>query len=86
MTSSRSLTKPRKKPVEDQVVVLLGASSGIGRASALRFAAAGARVVAARGRPGLDLSSPRSSPSASHSSPDSPTRPRRSSGGSSRGT
>jgi NAD(P)-dependent dehydrogenase (short-subunit alcohol dehydrogenase family) len=43
------------KPVQDQVVVLLGASSGIGRASALRLAAEGARlVVAARSGPKLE--------------------------------
>jgi NAD(P)-dependent dehydrogenase (short-subunit alcohol dehydrogenase family) len=35
------------KPVHDQVVVLMGASSGIGRQSALDFARKGARVVAA---------------------------------------
>lgn len=43
------------KPVSEQVVVIAGASSGIGRASALAFAAGGARVVcAARGRQALD--------------------------------
>jgi NAD(P)-dependent dehydrogenase (short-subunit alcohol dehydrogenase family) len=43
------------KPVGDQVVVLMGASSGIGRESALRFARKGARVVvSARGEEGLD--------------------------------
>jgi NAD(P)-dependent dehydrogenase (short-subunit alcohol dehydrogenase family) len=42
------------KPVNEQVVVLLGASSGIGRESALRLAARGAKVVvAARSEPGL---------------------------------
>lgn len=42
------------KPIQDQVVVVLGASSGIGREVALRFAARGARVmVAARSEPGL---------------------------------
>jgi NAD(P)-dependent dehydrogenase (short-subunit alcohol dehydrogenase family) len=42
------------KPVDEQVVVVMGASSGIGRATALRFAAKGAAVVvAARGEPGL---------------------------------
>jgi NAD(P)-dependent dehydrogenase (short-subunit alcohol dehydrogenase family) len=41
-------------PVSDQVVVVMGASSGIGRATALRFAEQGAKVVvAARGEPGL---------------------------------
>jgi NAD(P)-dependent dehydrogenase (short-subunit alcohol dehydrogenase family) len=33
------------KPVEEQVVALMGASSGIGRETALRFARRGARVV-----------------------------------------
>lgn len=35
----------RLKPIQEQVVVLLGASSGIGRASALHFARRGAKVV-----------------------------------------
>lgn len=39
----------------DKVVIIAGASSGIGRAAALLFATEGARViVAARGRAGLD--------------------------------
>lgn len=39
----------------DKVAIITGASSGIGRAAAIRFAAEGARVVAvARGREGLD--------------------------------
>ena len=43
------------KPVEEQVVVLMGASSGIGRETALRFAKRGAKVVvSARGKEGLD--------------------------------
>jgi NAD(P)-dependent dehydrogenase (short-subunit alcohol dehydrogenase family) len=43
------------RPVAEQVVVIVGASSGIGRASATAFAARGARVVcAARGVPALD--------------------------------
>src|SRR4028118_1391680 len=45
----------RLKPVEEQVVALMGASSGIGRESALRFARRGAKVVvSARGEEGLD--------------------------------
>jgi len=45
----------RLKPVEEQVVGLMGASSGIGRESALRFARRGAKVVvSARGEEGLD--------------------------------
>jgi NAD(P)-dependent dehydrogenase (short-subunit alcohol dehydrogenase family) len=43
------------KPVEEQVVVLMGASSGIGRETALRFAERGARVVvSARSEEGLN--------------------------------
>jgi NAD(P)-dependent dehydrogenase (short-subunit alcohol dehydrogenase family) len=42
------------KPLEQQVVVVVGASSGIGRATALRFAQRGAKVVvSARSEPGL---------------------------------
>jgi NAD(P)-dependent dehydrogenase (short-subunit alcohol dehydrogenase family) len=42
------------KPVEEQVVALMGASSGIGRDTALRFAERGAKVVvSARGEEGL---------------------------------
>ena len=45
----------RLKPVEEQVVVLMGASSGIGRETALRFAKRGAKVViSARGEQGLN--------------------------------
>ena len=44
----------RLKSVGDQVVALMGASSGIGRESALRFAGRGAKVVvSARGEEGL---------------------------------
>ena len=43
------------KPVEEQVVALMGASSGIGRETALRFARRVAKVVAsARSEEGLD--------------------------------
>jgi NAD(P)-dependent dehydrogenase (short-subunit alcohol dehydrogenase family) len=43
------------KPLSEQVVVIVGASSGIGRASALAFAAEGAKVVcAARGTRALN--------------------------------
>lgn len=42
------------KPVEQQVVAVVGASSGIGRQAALRFTRRGAKVVvSARGEPGL---------------------------------
>src|SRR6056297_2604706 len=36
---------PRLKPIRDQVVVITGASSGIGRETALHFAQRGATVV-----------------------------------------
>lgn len=46
--------KVKLKPLESQVVVVVGASSGIGRETALRLAARGAKVVAAaRSEPGL---------------------------------
>lgn len=42
------------KPISQQVVAVVGASSGIGRETALRFAGRGAKVVvAARSEPGL---------------------------------
>src|SRR5919199_4452130 len=44
----------QRKPLEQQVVVVVGASSGIGRETALRFAQRGAKVVvSARSEPGL---------------------------------
>ncbi len=44
------------KAVEEQVVALMGASSGIGRETALRFARRGAKVVlSARSEEGLDF-------------------------------
>lgn len=43
------------KPISQQVVAIVGASSGIGRDTALKFAQRGAQVVvAARSQPGLD--------------------------------
>jgi NAD(P)-dependent dehydrogenase (short-subunit alcohol dehydrogenase family) len=49
------MTTVHLKPVEEQVVALMGASSGIGREAALRFAKRGAKVVvSARGEEGLD--------------------------------
>src|ERR671932_2141033 len=48
------MPKPQLKPLREQVVVVMGASSGIGRATAAGFAAQGAKVVvAARGEAGL---------------------------------
>jgi len=45
----------RLKPLTDQVIVITGASSGIGRATSVMAAEAGAKVVvAARGRDGLE--------------------------------
>lgn len=42
------------KPINQQVVAIVGASSGIGREAALKFASKGAKVVvAARSQPGL---------------------------------
>ncbi len=37
----------KRKPIHEQVVVVVGANSGIGRATALRFAERGAKVVVA---------------------------------------
>lgn len=45
----------RLKPIKEQVVVVFGASSGIGRATALRFAKKGAKlVISARSEDALD--------------------------------
>ena len=38
------------KPIDEQVVVLFGASSGIGRETAMQFAERGAKVVVAARR------------------------------------
>jgi NAD(P)-dependent dehydrogenase (short-subunit alcohol dehydrogenase family) len=47
--------KPRLRPIHQQVVVVMGASSGIGRGAALRFAEGGAAVVvSARSSTGLE--------------------------------
>lgn len=52
---SHSGSKPHLKPLSEQVVVILGASSGIGRITAQRLAESGAKVVAAaRSEAGLD--------------------------------
>lgn len=43
------------KPINQQVVAVVGASSGIGRETALQFAKRGAKVVvSARSEPGLE--------------------------------
>lgn len=43
------------KPINQQVVAIVGASSGIGRETAIRFAKKGAKVVvSARSQPGLE--------------------------------
>lgn len=43
----RHMRHTHLKPIPDQVVVIVGASSGIGREVALRFASRGAKVVVA---------------------------------------
>jgi NAD(P)-dependent dehydrogenase (short-subunit alcohol dehydrogenase family) len=49
------MTAIRLKPIEEQVVVLIGVSSGIGRETALWLARKGAKVlVSARGEDGLN--------------------------------
>jgi NAD(P)-dependent dehydrogenase (short-subunit alcohol dehydrogenase family) len=50
------MTAIRLKPIEDQAVVIVGATSGIGRAAAERFAARGARLlVVARSQDDLEI-------------------------------
>ncbi|WP_263246982.1 SDR family oxidoreductase [Saccharopolyspora rosea] len=44
---SRTRVRPGRRPYQDQLVVVTGAGSGIGRATALAFAGLGAHVVAA---------------------------------------
>ena len=54
-----------KKPIEDQVVVITGASAGLGRAIARAAAARGAKVVVvARGGDGLDAAAAELGPDA----------------------
>ena len=63
------------KRVGDQVVVLMGASSGIGRETALRFARKGAKVVvSARGEEGLDSLVEEIDAGTARLSPSPPTR------------
>lgn len=54
-SSGEKANAGKLKPLNEQVVVIFGASSGIGRETALQFARNGAQVVvAARGKSGLD--------------------------------
>lgn len=48
--STAGTTVPLRQPPEGRVVVVVGASSGIGEAAVRRFAAEGALVAAAAGR------------------------------------
>lgn len=46
------------KPIDQQVVVIIGASSGIGKVTAMEFGAKGAKlVIADRSRAGLEATS-----------------------------
>ncbi|HEX5352846.1 MAG TPA: SDR family oxidoreductase [Rhodanobacteraceae bacterium] len=55
MNASSAQISARRRKFENEVVVITGASAGVGRATALAFARAGARVVLiARGAEGLE--------------------------------
>ena len=48
------MTAPRRRPLAEQVVVIVGGSSGIGRVTARRFAEEGAKVIAGSSSNPLD--------------------------------
>lgn len=55
INKSKEIASVQLKPISQQVVVVVGASSGIGRETALKFAQRGAKVVvSARSQPGID--------------------------------